>query len=97
MPINSQRGKIKPAQAASLLRLAIDKKAVRRDRAWAIDTLVEAKDRMGHEDLAKAAKMLTDKDIRLKPRLKACLLKIAGAPEQRGARARPSLQLRPSS
>ena len=91
MPNNSQRGKIKPAQAANLLRLAIDKKAARRDRAWAIDTLVDAKDGMGHEDLLKAAKKLTDKDIRLKPRLRACLLKISGAPEQRGAHALPNI------
>jgi hypothetical protein len=35
MAINTERGKMKPMQAAKLLRLATDKKASRKDRAWA--------------------------------------------------------------
>jgi hypothetical protein len=95
MPNNSQRGKMKPVQAARLLRLAIDKRASRRDRAWAVDTLIAAKENMGHEDLNKAIKRLTDNDIRLKPRLTNCLRKISSEPEERGARARPSIHLSP--
>jgi hypothetical protein len=91
---NSQRGKIKPVQAARLLRLAIDKRASRRDRAWAIETLVATKESMGHENLMKAVKKLTDKDIRLKPRLRNCLRKISSEPEGGGARTLPSLRLR---
>ena len=94
MPNNSQRGTMKPVQAARLLRLAIDKRASRRDRAWAIDTLIAAKECMSHEDFLKAAKKLTDQDIRVKRRLRNCLRKISSEPEERGTRARASRRLR---
>jgi hypothetical protein len=80
MPNNSQRGKMKPLQAGRLLSLAIDKRASPRDRAWAIDTLAGSTKHMSYEDLSKAVKKLTDKDIRLKARLMKCLLKISRAP-----------------
>ncbi|HEY1793344.1 MAG TPA: hypothetical protein VGG34_10535 [Opitutaceae bacterium] len=68
---------MKPLQIARLLHLAVNGKASLRDRAWAIDTLIEAKENIGHDDLAKAVKSLTSKDSRLKARLTACLNKLA--------------------
>jgi hypothetical protein len=66
VPNNPDRGKLKPAQAAKLLQLAVNRRASLKDRTWAIDTLVEANGRMNPKDLAKAAKSLTGKGIRLR-------------------------------
>lgn len=97
MHINSQRGKIKPVQAARLLRLAIDKKASLGDRAWAINTLLESREGIGHEDLVKAMKSFADKDKRLKISLRRCLLRVSGAPEQLSPHAQPARHLRQST
>lgn len=97
MHINCQRGKMKPVQAARLLRLAIDKRASLGDRAWAINTLLETRENISHEDLVKAMKSLTDKDKRLKVGLKECLLRISGAAEQLSSHAQPARHLRPST
>lgn len=97
MHINSQRGKIKPLQAARLLRLAIDKRASLGDRAWAINTLLETRESMIHEDIVKAMKSLTDKDKRLKVSLRKCLLRISTEPEQLSSHTGPARHLRRST
>jgi len=74
VPKNPDRGRLKPVQAARLVRLAIDRRASLKDRTWALETLLEAKGRMSHEDLAKMARTLTGKGVRLRADVRRSLL-----------------------
>jgi len=83
MPNNPDRGKLKPVQAAKLLQLAVDRRASLKDRAWAMDTLVDTKGRISNEDIAKAAKKLVKKNVRSVSGLRENLLGISSASVRR--------------
>ena len=97
VPINPDRGKLKPVQAAKLLQLAVDRRASLRDRTWAIDTLFEAKGQLSLEDIMEAAKGLNDKGIRITANLRRLLLEISGASKQDILRGKLVRRLRPQT
>jgi hypothetical protein len=79
MLTHSQRGGMKPAEIARLLRLAINPQAKPQDRARAMSRLLDARERMSYDDLGQAVKKLTANCRRTQASLKKCLCELFSA------------------